>query len=271
MIQFQKYHACGNNFIIINDLKYPNDDYASLAQTICNYHTGIGADGLIIVKTSPLEMVFYNQDGTRGKMCGNGVRCFARYVLDNIYPDLTHLSIVTLAGMIEIDVLQKDPLLLKVDMGYPKYDKKTIGLKEEYELIEKVEFESKEYILYNLFMGVTHTVVFVENLQETIKSNLGEYICFHHMFVDRTNVDFVEIISEKECKMKTYERGVGWTAACGTGSCAVFIIGKKLNLFDDQIKVNFENGYVNLEQNNENIILYSGAEKICDGTYILKK
>ena len=271
MIQFQKYHACGNNFIIINNLNYPNDDYTKLAQSMCNYNTGIGADGLIIVKTNPLEMIFYNQDGTRGKMCGNGVRCFGKYVLDNIYPTHEHLSIVTLAGMIEIDVLQKEPLLFRVDMGSPKYDKETIGLKEEYELIEQVEFESKKYTLYNLFMGVTHTVVFVDDLQETIKSKLGEYICYHPMFIDRSNVDFVEILSKDECNMKTYERGVGWTAACGTGSCAVYIIGKKLNMFNEKIKVNFENGSVNLEQENENIILYAGAEKICDGTYILKR
>ena len=147
MIEFQKYHACGNNFIIIRDQNYINDDYQQLAIEMCNYNTGIGADGLIIVKTNPLEMVFYNQDGTRGSMCGNGIRSFAKYVLDNIYPNLNHLSIITLAGMIEIDVLQKDPILFRVNMGTPKYDKKTIGLKEEYNLIEKITFKNKDYDL----------------------------------------------------------------------------------------------------------------------------
>jgi len=270
MIEFQKYHACGNNFIIINDQKHINDDYKQLAIDMCDYNTGIGADGLIIVKTDPLEMVFYNQDGTRGSMCGNGVRSFAKYVIDNIYPEAQHLSIVTLAGMIEIDVLEKNPALFRVDMGTPKYDKKTIGLNEEYNLIETLAFNNKNYTLYNLFMGVTHTVVFVENLQEIIKTSLGEHICYHPMFVDRTNVDFVEIISKNEIKMKTYERGVGWTLACGTGSCAAFITGLKLNLLNESIKVNFEIGSVNLEKENNNIILYSGAERICIGQYIKK-
>lgn len=270
MIEFQKYHACGNNFIIIRDQNYINDDYQQLAIEMCNYNTGIGADGLIIVKTNPLEMVFYNQDGTRGSMCGNGIRSFAKYVLDNIYPNLNHLSIITLAGMIEIDVLQKDPILFRVNMGTPKYDKKTIGLKEEYNLIEKITFKNKDYDLYNLFMGVTHTVVFVENLNEIIKTSLGEYICYHPMFIDRTNVDFVEIISKNEIKMKTYERGVGWTLACGTGSCAAFITGLNLNLLNDQIKVYFEIGEVKLEKQNNNVILYSGAEKICTGQYVKK-
>ena len=268
MIKFQKYHACGNNFIIIEDQNLTYDEYQKLAIKMCNYNTGIGADGLIIVKTNPLEMVFYNQDGTRGKMCGNGVRCFGKYVLDNIYPDKEKLLIQTLAGEITIDVINKDPILFRVDMGKPSFDKKTIGMYEEYRLEETIVFENKQYQIYNLFMGVTHTVVFVDNIEKTFQTKLGEYICYHPMFVDRTNVDFVEIISRNEIKMKTYERGVGWTLACGTGSCAALVIGNKYNLLDDSIRVNFEIEQIRLEKQNENIILFAKAERICKGEYL---
>lgn len=248
-MKLEKYHGLGNDFLITQDESIIENN--NLIKKLCNRYTGIGADGLIVVRTNPLEMVFYNQDGTRGEMCGNGIRCFSLYCYNHNLIGNNTFDVNTLDGIKTIYIENYNPFQVEVKMGLftNKYD------------IYDIEYNNAIYKVYFLNFGVPHAVIYTK---EHISQELGSYISNHHYFPHKTNVNFVSVLNNQQIKLKTYERGVGFTKACGTGSCASFIISNNLKLVTNQIEVIQEEGSLEIRLQNNEIIMKGPAVKIAD-------
>ncbi len=220
MIDFEKYHGCGNSFII---LEYDETkDYTSLAKQLCSQDVGIGSDGLMVVKQNPLEMVFYNLDGSIAPMCGNGIRCFAKYVYERIEAK-ERFDVVTGAGVMKVHVIQANPFRVEINMGKADFDVKKLHLSDPNLKEVKhhtLSIHGQDVQIHSVFLGTIHTIVFVDEICYEQVQRDGKAICEHPLFSEKTNVNFVCVKDRKNIQVLTYERGVGITKACGTGCCA---------------------------------------------------
>lgn len=260
-MKFNKYHGLGNDFIIVEEQPL---DYSELAKKICDRHIGVGADGLIIVKKNPLTMLFYNADGSEGTMCGNGLRCFGKYCQDHKVGSGPLLEVQTLAGPKTVEFLKDN--LFKTNLGKPIFDPEIMQIHTtEREFLNQPLFGVR---VSAVFTGAIHAVVFVLNADSVQVQELGQRISNHPIFGDRANVDFVQVIDRGNFSVRTYERGVGWTMACGTCAAASFIIGKSKGYCDDEVTVSFPLGKVFIQGNEDGEIFLTGpAEKICSGDF----
>lgn len=263
MIKYSKYQGLGNDFIICLDCDLENKDYSTLAKTLCNNEHFGKTDGFISVKTNPLTMNFYNQDGSIGTMCGNGLRCFVRYCYDNKLLTKMSNTVYTKAGAYETKIVNINPFIVEVKMGNESYGNDLLKIKTDKKTFinECVEFNGQKYYLTSLFMGTHHTVIFVDNL-DTLTEELGHYMCHLDIFFDRTNVDFVYVKNESEIHVKTYERGVGYTFACGTGACASFAVARMFKMCSDSVKVIFEKGSLDISYKDDSIWMRGPAELV---------
>lgn len=251
-MKFEKYHGLGNDFLITEDISIIGDH--ELIKNICNRYTGIGADGLIVVKKDPLEMVFYNQDGTRGEMCGNGIRCFSYYCYNHNLISSNNFDCLTLDGIKHLEIKSTTPFIVKVKMG------KMIDKLDKF----YIEFNNNNYLVYSLNFGVPHVVIYTT---DEVNESLGSYISNHEYFPHKTNVNFVQIIDESNLNIVTYERGVGFTKACGTGSCSSVIVSKVLGLVKDEVIVHQSLGDLLITIENNDI--YMEGESVKVGEIIL--
>ena len=248
---FKKYDGCGNTFAITQYVE--GVDFATIAVKIC-HHDQMNTDGFIVVKQNPLEMVFYNRDGSLAPMCGNGIRSFAKYVLDEaiISKQEKLFPVVTGAGTLTVAIETVDPFMCKIAMGIPIFTPKFIGLIDNGPLSRTLKIDDDEIEIHALFMGTIHVVVFVENAEAMVGNPLAEAICNHPIFTEKTNVNFVEVASGDELIVRTFERGVGWTLACGTGCCASFVIARQLGLIhQNEIDVLLEQGMLRISGDSE--------------------
>ena len=272
-INFYKYHGCGNDFIIVKEEDIKSIDLTDFIISICNRYTGIGADGLMIDMNDKIEMKFYNQDGRSGTMCGNGLRSFAAYLKDSKKVTEDNFEIITPAGIMHIKTINNNPYIFNANLGRYSYDTKLLEidtLKNEF-IDEVIKFKNKEVIATAVFIGTKHLVVITDNKNDLYDESLGLYLSTHDIFKDDINVDFVYIIDNQNILMHTYERGVGFTKACGTGACASFIVLKEKGLCNEFLNVHMELGSLKISNNNDDIIMEGPAEKICEGTYIWRK
>lgn len=243
----KKYDGCGNSFVIIGYDKQL--DLPQLAIDLCE-HSDFQTDGLICVKQRPLEMIFYNRDGSQAPMCGNGLRCLAKYVLDEgIFPeDTKNFQVRTLAGIMKVEVIALEPFFCRINMGKPSFEPKDIGLADNQSCWQrKLRVGSDMIEMSSLFLGTIHTVVFVDDAKTIIGSVLGKGICEHPLFLEKTNVNFVSVVSDNQLVVRTYERGVGWTDACATGCCASYVVAKKLGYVSGVVEVSLEKGQLLVE------------------------
>ena len=269
MIRFAKYHGCGNNFIIADEADVAGQDYSRLAVSVCSMATGIGADGFIVVRKEPaLEMVFYNMDGSRAPMCGNGIRCFAAFCYDNGIQTAESYPVQTLAGEMIVNRISTDPFLVKIQMGKPSFRCQDFGVLHGAEnfLNQRLETTEGAFTVSSCFMGTVHTVVWVEEFpSETAASQLSN----HPVFSEKTNVNFVKKIDSATLEIKTYERGVGFTYACGTGACASVVMGIREGKTDRKVTVQLPYGELIIEQLADGEVTMTGpAVKVAEGTYI---
>jgi diaminopimelate epimerase len=268
---FAKYHGLGNDFVVIDHEEAGTFDLEKLAKTLCNRHTGIGADGLIVVKFRPLEMLFYNSDGTTAKMCGNGIRCLVHYLYAS-GADASEFTVKTGAGNIQVEITGEEPFLAKVNMGNPDFTPANIPvLAEETEFIRKtVNINGKELELSSVLMGTVHTVVFVDDINTVELEKTGEAIGKLAIFPDRTNVNFVQLVDNNTLCVRTYERGVGPTLACGTGCCAAAVIANKLGYTGTEVKVELALGSLDVEITTGGVCLQGPAVRVYDGNMSLE-
>lgn len=280
MLDFIKMQGTGNNYIYIDCINKNMDKYnfKEISKEISNVNYGIGSDGLILIcnsKVADAKMVMYNKDGSEGKMCGNGIRCAAKYLYEN-YCKKEEITIETKSGIKEIKLLINDNNVesIVVDMGYPIFDCKDIPVDISYKNLinEKIKFGNEEIFINCLSVGNPHTVIFVDNLDNINIEYLGNLIQKNKIFPEGCNVEFVEIINENKINMRVFERGSGETFSCGTGACASVVAGVLNGLLrcNEEIEVNLKGGTLYITYNDK-IYMKGPAEFICKGKYLVKK
>jgi diaminopimelate epimerase len=258
-IKFSKLNGQGNDFIIINATTDRLDLSKIQIIKMCNKNYGVGADGLILVrpsKVSDLKMEYYNYDGSIAEMCGNGIRCMARFAYENNLIKSKNIGIETLAGIkkISIDIEDNEVVNIKVDMGKPEFRPENIpvNIKNKTEVFNhKISIDSKIFFINCISMGNPHCVIFLqegEDINTIPLSKWGSKLENYKIFPNKTNVEFVQIKNDRELNMRVWERGIGETLACGTGACAAAVCAVKLK----KVKVN--NIIVNLMGGKLNVI-----------------
>ena len=274
-MKFWKLQGIGNDFIAIdgrNDY-IDNNTYGDLAKKVCHRRFSVGADGLLVVKDNDeadVEMVYYNSDGSRASMCGNGLRCFAKFVYDNNIVNKDEFKVYTLDGIkiIKIDLNDdKDINSITVNMGRGSFQSNNIPVDTDKEVFinEKIHILDKEFIVSSMLMGVPHTVVFVDDINMEEIHKYGPIIEKHEIFPQNTNVNFVKIIDNKNILVRTWERGCGYTLGCGTGMTASVIISNFLNKVDKSVNVTSEGGSIKISLINDEAYMSGKAQKICEG------
>lgn len=278
-MKFSKYHGCGNSFVIMDEQELPghlrasadtDTVYPQLAVKTCDVNTGVGADGMIIVRREPaLEMVFYNRDGSRAPMCGNGIRCFAHFCREEGIRSENSYPVKTLAGDMIVNVTETEPFRVRINMGRPVLSPAAINVDDDRDdfLGRKLRLrDGSDVDIDSLFMGTVHTVVFTDELDMTRIPQIGREICEHPVFREKTNVNFVKAIDDETIEMRTYERGVGMTLACGTGACASVVVANMKGICGSRAEVKLELGslYISIEEDGC-VYMEGPSVKIMDG------
>ena len=251
MINFTKMQGLGNDFIILDYEEYEktNKNPAELAVLLSDRHFSIGADGLIIINPKVIDAdigwIFYNSDGSIAQMCGNGIRCFAKYVYDKCIINKKEFSVETEAGIIIPKILEDGRV--KVNMSKPILEPKKIPVNVKNNLNFEVNLNDRIFIANAISMGNPHCVIFVDNDTKMLAEIFGREIENNPNFPEKTNVEFVRILSRNEINMDVWERGCGITLACGTGSCASVVAGILNDLLDNKVKVNLAGGSLLIE------------------------
>ena len=273
-MKFTKMHGISNDYVYVNCFEEQVTDPSSVAILVSDRHTGIGSDGLILIKPSKkadFEMDMYNADGSRGAMCGNGVRCVAKYVYDYGLTDKTQISVDTLSGIKYLDLTITDGKvsLVKVNMGAPELLAAKIPVvSNNNEVInEPIKIDEQEYRITAVSMGNPHAVVYMEDIDNLDIENIGPKFEMNNIFPDRVNTEFVKVIDDKTVAMRVWERGSGETMACGTGACAVAVASMLNGYTKDIVTVKLLGGDLQIEWNRANKLVYmtGPATTVFDG------
>lgn len=273
-MKFTKMHGLGNDYVYVNCFEEKIDNPPAVARFVSDRHFGIGSDGLIMInpsKTADFEMEMYNADGSRGEMCGNGIRCVAKYVYDYGLTDKTQISVETLGGIKYLDITVEDGKvsLVKVDMGKPELEADLIPIISEREQVidEPIEVDGKEYHMTGVSMGNPHAVIYVDDVKGLDLEKIGPKFENHERFPKRINTEFVHCIDRQTVEMRVWERGSGETLACGTGACAVAVSSILNNLTDTQVTVKLLGGDLQIEwdQKKNHVFMTGPAKVVFDG------
>lgn len=273
-MKFTKMHGLGNDYVYVNCFEEKIGNPPAVARFVSDRHFGIGSDGLIMInpsKTADFEMEMYNADGSRGEMCGNGIRCVAKYVYDYGLTDKTQISVETLGGIKYLDLTVEDGKvsLVKVDMGKPELEADLIPIISEREQVidEPIEVDGKEYHMTGVSMGNPHTVIYVDDVKGLDLEKIGPKFENHERFPKRINTEFVHCIDRQTVEMRVWERGSGETLACGTGACAVAVSSILNNLTDTQVTVKLLGGDLQIEWDREKdrVFMTGPATVVFDG------
>ncbi len=248
-MKFTKMHGCGNDYVYVNCFEETVQNPSAVSVYVSDRHFGVGADGMILICPSEIadfRMVMYNADGSEGSMCGNGIRCVAKYVYDHGMTDQTRISIETKSGIKHLELTIKDGKvsLVKVNMGAPVLKPEQIPVLSDGDRMvnEPMTVLGKEYRVTCVSMGNPHAVVFVDDTKTFPVEKLGPHFENHKWFPDRINTEFVQIISRSEANMRVWERGSGETWACGTGTCASVVASVLNGYTDDRVLVHLLGG-----------------------------
>ena len=275
-MEFTKMQGLGNDYVYVNCFKEKIENPSEMAVKVSDRHFGIGSDGLILIKPSEVadfEMDMYNADGSRGEMCGNGIRCVAKYVYDYGLTDKTSISVETLGGIkyLDLTVEHGKVTLVKVDMGTPILKPELIPIvaKGETVIDEPIMVGGKEYHMTGVSMGNPHDVVFMDDIKNLEIEKIGPLFENHERFPNRINTEFVNVIDRHTAQMRVWERGSGETLACGTGACAVAVACILNGLTENTVTVKLLGGDLQIEWDREkNTVYMTGpAEVSFDGVW----
>jgi diaminopimelate epimerase len=261
-MKFTKMHGCGNDYVYIDCTKENVKDEEQAAIALSDRHFGIGGDGIILIKKgtkADFEMVMYNADGSRGAMCGNGIRCVAKYVYDNKLTDKTSISIESMGAVKYIDVTVEDDKIVsaKVDMGKPKLDAQAIPVicQGDKAIATPVRIDDRDFKMTCVSMGNPHAVMFIDESPRDFDLNrYGAQLEQNtKLFPDRVNAEFARIVDRNNIEMRVYERGSGETLACGTGACATAVSAIINGLTDNNVTIHLIGGDLQISwSGNEN-------------------
>ena len=275
-IEFTKMQGCGNDYVYINGFKetLAQDEKKDFVIRVSDRHFGIGSDGVIFINPSDIadfEMEMYNADGSRAEMCGNGIRCVAKYVYDHGMTDKTDITIASFDKVKPITITAKDGQaeLIKVDMGEPVLDAELIPVNADKDTVvdEPVSVSGKEYRMTCVSMGNPHAVIFMDPEGLDIE-RLGPQFENHKIFPKRTNTEFVRVDDRSNVHMRVWERGTGETLACGTGCCATAVACVLNGLTDRKVTVHVLGGDIEVEwnENDGHVYMTGPAKTVYEGT-----
>ena len=300
-MRFTKMQGLGNDYVYVNCFQEKVENPSEMAKRISDRHFGVGADGLILIGPSEqadFEMAMYNADGSRGEMCGNGIRCVAKYVYDYGLTDKTSISVETLGGIKYLDLTIEDgkAVLVRVDMGRPELRAREIPIiceaadgesaadedsilggenvtdgdaaADQMQVIdESIVVDGMEYRMTGGSMGNPHAVVFLEDVEGFDIEKIGPKFENHERFPRRINTEFVRIIDRERIEMRVWERGSGETLACGTGACAAVVASILNGLAGRKVTVKLKGGdlLVEWDQESGKVYMTGPAEVVFDG------
>lgn len=278
-VKFTKMHGIGNDYVYVNCFNETIKAPSAVSKYVSDRHFGVGSDGLILIKPSKVadfQMDMYNADGSQGEMCGNGIRCVAKYVYDYGLTDKTNISVETLAGIKHLDLTIENGkvALVKVNMGSPELVPEKIPVVAEGERAIDVplEVKGKTYQMNGVSMGNPHCVIFMEeDVRELDLESMGPDFENHKRFPKRINTEFVNVLDENTLRMRVWERGSGETLACGTGACATAVAAILNGLVQKEVTVKLLGGDLKIQWNGSDAPVYmtGPATTVFDGIITL--
>ena len=276
-MDFVKMHGLGNDFVFIEDKTGQDKDYTALARAMCNRHTGIGADGLIVIvdsRVADVRMRIINSDGSEAEMCGNGIRCFAKYVYDNGIIEKKRFTVETPAGIMEPEITvgaDNKAELITINMGRPSFNRSEIPMEgaEGRVLNEDLCVNGANWKITSLLMGVPHTVTYVDDVDTVDIEKIGPLFEKHEAFPKHTNINFAQKMDDRTVKVRTWERGAGATLACGTGSCSVAVASFLNGRTGREVDIQLPLGTLHIEYREEdgNVYMTGPAAVSFTGTW----
>ncbi len=277
-MKFTKMHGCGNDYVYVNLFEEKIDNPAELSIAVSDRHFGIGSDGLITIGPSDVadfRMRIYNADGSEAEMCGNGIRCVAKYVYDHKLTDKTEISVESGAGIKYLTLYVENGRVaqVRVDMGEPVLEPDRIPMLADTDRVvdQPIEVCGKTWNMTCVSMGNPHAVVFVDDVMNFDIVKYGPHFENHERFPKRTNTEFVEVLSRSEAKMRVWERGSAETWACGTGACAAAVAAVENGYCkkDTDITVRVKGGSLIIRYTDEAVYMTGNAEKIYEGEIVI--
>lgn len=273
-MKFTKMHGCGNDYVYVNLFEEQIENPAKVSIAVSDRHFGIGSDGLITIGASEIadfRMRIYNADGSEAEMCGNGIRCVAKYVYDHKLTDKTEITVETGAGVKTLQLTVEDDkvTLVRVDMGEPILTPDEIPVVADRDRVvdEPIVVDDKEWRMTCVSMGNPHAVVFVDDVAHFELEKYGPLFENHVRFPKRTNTEFVQIISRNEAIMRVWERGSAETWACGTGTCATVMACILNGLTDNDVLVHLRGGDLRIvyDEKSNHVFMTGPATEVFEG------
>lgn len=273
-MKFTKMHGIGNDYVYVNCFKETVEHPSEMAIKVSDRHFGIGSDGLILIKPSEMadgKMEMYNADGSQGAMCGNGIRCVAKYMYDYGITDKTSISVETKSGIKYLDLTIKDGKVdtVKVNMGTPILKAVDIPVRSEKEKVidESVMVDGKEWKITCVSMGNPHAITYIDDVKNLEIEKIGPKFENHEIFPDRVNTEFVRVIDRNTVEMRVWERGSGETLACGTGACAVAVSSILNGLTEEEVTVKLLGGDLKIfwDRTENKVYMTGSATTVFDG------
>lgn len=276
-MDFVKMHGLGNDFVFIEEKTGQDKDYTVLARAMCNRHTGIGADGLIVIvdsRVADVRMRIINSDGSEAEMCGNGIRCFAKYVYDSGIIEKKQFTVETPAGIMEPEITvgaDNKAELITINMGRPSFNRSEIPMEgtDGRVLNEDLGVDGENWKITSLLMGVPHTVTYVDDVDSVDIEKIGPLFEKHEAFPKHTNINFAQQMDDRTVKVRTWERGAGATLACGTGSCSVAVASFLNGRTGREVDIQLPLGTLHIEYREEdgNVYMTGPAAVSFTGTW----
>ena len=279
IIRFTKMHGLGNDYIYVNSSLYPIKDPTTASIKWSNRHTGVGADGLVLIGKSTVadfSMRIFNADGTEAMMCGNACRCIGKFVYENALTRKSEISLETLSGIkhLILHISSNKVESVTVDMGIPSLSNHQQVSTIDGSLLKK-EFKVNGLTYYDTYVcvGNPHLVIFVEDVESVPLSEIGSILENHQLFPQKTNVEFAEIKPDGSIRMRVWERGSGITQACGTGACATAFAAISTNKVQNEVLIQMDGGDLQVYWDNfdKHIYMRGTAEKVFDGVIELNE
>ncbi len=262
-LKFAKMHGLGNDFMVIDAIRQQFTPSAEIIQQWADRHNGIGFDQMLVVNpadsdTASFKYVIYNADGGEVSQCGNGARCFARFVREQGLTDLEVIAVETNSGLLQLEAI--DATHYRVNMGIPQFEPEAIPMRaDSRQNLYNTEFQGTEIGFGAVSVGNPHMVIPVVDVDQAAVETLGPYFETHMMFPQRANIGFMQVIDRANFRLRVFERGVGETRACGSGACAAMAVGVQLDLLDTWATAKLSGGELKLEwQGASNPVMMTG-------------
>ena len=262
-LKFAKMHGLGNDFMVIDAIRQQFTPSPEIIQQWADRYNGVGFDQMLVVNptdsdSAAFKYVIYNADGGEVSQCGNGARCFARFVREQGLTDLEVIPVETNSGLLQLEAI--DATHYRVNMGIPQFEPEAIPMRaDSRENLYSTEFEGAEISFGAVSVGNPHMVIPVVDVDQAGVETLGPYFETHMMFPQRANIGFMQVIDRANFRLRVFERGVGETRACGSGACAAMVVAVQLDLLDTSATAKLSGGELKLEwQGTSNPVMMTG-------------